>query len=163
MPYALLGREYPVKNLSSQLTHCELTWKLTTSSFRSHSSTSQGITRWTHTVGLLWALFEFATHIVSLLWAIREINWWAHHVVVAVSSLLTARWDIQVSPHKPSPGCSKKNFTLSLIWCRTSFGASSMKTDLLIISTSAPLLTTARSGWSSQNSLAKPCNIKNND
>ena len=30
---------------------------------------------------------ELATHTVSLLWAIREINWWAHHAVVTVSSL----------------------------------------------------------------------------
>ena len=45
------------------------------------------LTRWAHTVSLLWALHEFATHTVSLLWAIREINRWAHHAVVAVSSL----------------------------------------------------------------------------
>ena len=31
----------PVKNLSSQLTHCKLTWKLTARSFWSHSSTSK--------------------------------------------------------------------------------------------------------------------------
>ena len=33
--------EIPIKNLSSQLTHCQLTWKLTASSFRGYSSRSQ--------------------------------------------------------------------------------------------------------------------------
>ena len=59
----------PVKNLSSQLTHCELTWKLTASTFWGHSSSSQ------------------RTHKMSLLWAICEINQWANHAVAAVSSL----------------------------------------------------------------------------
>ena len=50
----------------------------------------------THTVSLLWAFREFATHTVSLLWAIREITRWAHHAVVAVSSL----WSHWItSPH----------------------------------------------------------------
>ena len=39
----------PVKSLSSQQTHCELTWKLKASSFWSHSSTSQ----WTHKMSSL--------------------------------------------------------------------------------------------------------------
>ena len=80
----------PVKNLSSHLTRCELTWKLTPSSFWDHSSSSQ----WTHKiVSLLWALFEFVTHTVSLLWTICEIIRWAHRTVVAVSSL----WELQNS------------------------------------------------------------------
>ena len=45
------------------------------------------LTRSAHTVSLLWALSEFTTHNVTLLWAIREINWRAHHAVVAVSQL----------------------------------------------------------------------------
>ena len=76
----------PVKNLSSQLTHCKLTWNLTASSFWSHSSTLQ------HTQEMIsqlwpsceWVLREFASPTLSLLWPISEINHLAHQAVVAV-------------------------------------------------------------------------------
>ena len=51
----------PVKKLSSQLTHLELTLKLMVGSFWGYSVSS----KWTHIVSLLWALCEFATHTMS--------------------------------------------------------------------------------------------------
>ena len=68
----------PVKNLSSQLTHWELTLKLTESSFWVCWVTSQWTRTMIRTVNLLLLLREFATHTVSLMWAIHEIT----HVVV---------------------------------------------------------------------------------
>ena len=83
------------KNLIPKLTHWDLTLKLMVGSIWGHSVTSQWTHKMTHTVSLLWASREFATHTASLLWAIREITRWAHHAVVAVSSL----WELQ-SPGK---------------------------------------------------------------
>ena len=62
---------HPVKNLNSQLTHWELTLKLTVGSFWRHSVRSLWTHYMAHTVSLLWALCEFATHrklAVSYLW-----------------------------------------------------------------------------------------------
>ena len=76
----------PVKNLSSQLTHCKLTWNLTASSFWSHSSTLQHIQEMISQLwpSCEWVLREFASPTLSLLWPISEINHWAHQAVVAV-------------------------------------------------------------------------------
>ena len=79
---------FPLRNLSLQLSHWELTLKLSVGSFWGHSISSKWTHKMIHTVSLLWAFREFATHMVSLLWAICEITQWAHHAVVEVSSLL---------------------------------------------------------------------------
>ena len=65
----LTSQAYPVKNLSSQLTHEKLTLKLTKSSFWGHTAHSE-LTRWTqmssptydHAVVAVSSLWELQTH-----------------------------------------------------------------------------------------------------
>ena len=55
------------------------------------------LTRWAHTVNLLWALCEFANHIMSLLWAIHEIS--------PMSSPCSGKSELTVSWSPPSSPC----------------------------------------------------------
>ena len=74
----------PLKNLSSKLTHWELTLKLKESSFWGHSVTSQRRTHeMIHTVSFLWAFPEFATLTVSSLLPLHgELIRWSHRKLI---------------------------------------------------------------------------------
>ena len=56
-----------MKNLSSQLTHWELTWNSQWAHFEDTQLAHSELTRWAHTVSLLQAFCKFATHTVSSL------------------------------------------------------------------------------------------------
>ena len=97
----------PVKNLSSQLTHWELTLKIMVGSFWGHSVSS----RWTHkmtlTVSLLWAFREFV--------AIHEII--PMSSVVAVSSLLVGiLWAHRVNSLRSHSDASQWVSQVSSLW-----------------------------------------------
>ena len=54
--------------------HRELTWIISLwAHFEDTQLAYSELTRWAHTMSLLWAFLEFATHIVSLLWLICDI------------------------------------------------------------------------------------------
>ena len=65
---------FPVKSLSSQLTHCKLTWNLTASSCWSHSwyLPHSALTRWSHSCDLLvsplWVCISHRELAVTYLW-----------------------------------------------------------------------------------------------
>ena len=92
----------PVKNFSSQLAHWKLTWKLTASSFWSHSSTSQWIYKMSShcdlTVSPLWVCNSHCEIAVSCLWDQLMSSTCSGSSELIVILLLTSRWDIQVSP-----------------------------------------------------------------
>ena len=77
-------KPHAVKNLSSQLTHSQLTLELTESSFWGHLVSLQ----WIHKMSSHW---ELAMCLQLTPWACCELfvrsSWWAQHAMVAVSSL----------------------------------------------------------------------------
>ena len=92
----------PEKNLSSQLTHCKLTWKLTASSFWSHLSTSQLINQMMSNcdldVGPLWICISHRELAVSYLWDQPMSSPCSGSSELSMISLLTSQWATQVSP-----------------------------------------------------------------
>ena len=84
---------YPVKNLSSQLTHWELTWNswkahlawVTVSSFWGHLSCS----KWTHKMSLLWDCCELSVSLQHSQLANCYLAWWVirwYHEYLTASS-----------------------------------------------------------------------------
>ena len=62
--------QFPVKNLSSQLTRCKLTWNLMANSFWSHSSASQ---RTRKKISQLWPSCESSVSLHLTLWACCDL------------------------------------------------------------------------------------------
>ena len=102
--YTSLGTSspFPVKNLSSQLTHCKLIWKLTASSFWSHSTTSQltheTISPCDLAVSPPWVGIWHCDLAVTCSWDQPISSPCSGSSELTVILLLTSGWDIQVSP-----------------------------------------------------------------
>ena len=89
---------FPVKNLSSLLTHCKLTWKLTATSFWSHSSTTQltheTISHCDLAVNPPWVCNSHHELAVSYSWDLPICSPCSGSSELTVISLLISRWDI---------------------------------------------------------------------
>ena len=98
----LLTLDIPVKNLSSQLTHYELSWKLTASSFWSHSSTTQltqeTISHYDLATSPPWVSISHRELAVTCSWDQPISSPCSGCSELTVISLWTSQWDIQVSP-----------------------------------------------------------------
>ena len=99
---SITGVKDPVKNLSSQLTHCKLTWKLMAISLWKHSSTSQLthelISHCDLAVSLPWVCISHRELAVTCSWDQPISSPCSGSIELTVISLLTSQWDIQVSP-----------------------------------------------------------------